>query len=431
MSSTPDQPGPPVRNDAYAVLRNPNLARYLFGRFVATAGHQMFAMAVGWEIFERTHSALALGLVGLTLIVPMFLFTLPAGHLADNHSRKRIVIITVAIIAAANIGLSLISYHQAPVPWIYVCLFVASSARTFMGAAMASFLPQLVERQHFNRAVTWNTGLFHLSSIIGPILGGVLIGASGHQAWPIYAINTLAALFFCVMLAGVHVKVSAALKQKMTFQNLLTGFNFVFSTRIVLGIITLDMFAVLLGGSTALLPVFAKEILHVGPRALGLLQSALPLGAVLCSFYLAHRPPLQKAGRSLLWAVVSFGIATIAFGVSKWFWFSFAMLFACGLADNVSVVVRHTLVQMLTPDEKRGRVSAVNNLFIGTSNELGEFESGSVAHLLGPVMGNTIAVGAMLSVVVGGVGTIAVVGAVALLFPEIRRFGRIDFVVKS
>ena len=417
---------PPASTDPYDVLRNPNLLRYLLGRLISSTGHQMFTMAVGWEIFERTHSAMALGLVGLTLIVPMFLFTLPAGHYADNHSRKHIIIIGVVIIAMTNIALGFISKTQAAVPLMYLCLFFASSARTFMAAAMASFMPQLVERRDFSRAVTWNTGLFHFSSILGPVIGGVLIGVFRHQAWPIYAINAVAALTFCVLLGTIRIKAVVPLKEKLTFQNLLTGFNFVFSTRIIVGIITLDMFAVLLGGSTALLPVFAKEILHVGPRELGLLQAALPLGAVLCSLYLAHRRPLQKAGPALLWAVACFGIATIAFGFSQWFWFSFAMLLVCGLADNVSVVVRHTLVQMLTPDEKRGRVSAVNNLFIGTSNELGEFESGSVAHLLGPAIGNTLAMGAMLSVVTGGVGTILVVGVVAFAWPEIRRYGRLD-----
>jgi MFS family permease len=176
------------------------------------------------------------------------------------------------------------------------------------------------------------------------------------------------------------------------------------------------MFAVLLGGATALLPVYAKDILHVGPRGLGILQAALPLGSLLCALILAHRPPLEKAGRALLAAVGFFGVATIGFGLSHWFWFSFLMLFLCGFVDNVSVVVRHTLVQLLTPDEKRGRVSAVNSLFIGTSNELGGFESGFVAHLMGPVF----------SVVSGGVGTILVVVAVALIWPQIRKYGRLD-----
>ena len=199
-----------------------------------------------------------------------------------------------------------------------------------------------------------------------------------------------------------------------------------FTNRIILGIITLDMFAVLLGGATALLPVYAKEILHIGPRGLGLLQAALPMGAVACTLFLTHRAPIQRAGRSLLWAVTAFGLATIGFGFSHWFWLSFLMLFLCGLSDNVSVVVRHTLVQLLTPNEKRGRVSAVNNLFIGTSNELGEFESGTVAHLFGPMLGNTIAYGALVSVVSGGVGTILVVLGVAWIWPEIRRYGKLD-----
>jgi len=425
MSSSPDNP-PADDVGPYALLRDRNLLRYLAGRFIATVGHQMFTMALGWEIYKRTESPFALGLVGLTLIVPMFLLTLPAGHYADNHSRKQIIAMTVALVGVLNIALCLISWNEAPVHLMYVCLLVLSASRTFLGAAMASFLPQLVERKHFSRAVTWNSGLFHLSSIIGPTLAGLIITFAGQHAWPVYAINCAAALTFCVLLGTVRVPHVVPAKDKMTVQSLLTGFRFVFSNRIVSGILTLDMFAVLLGGSTALLPVFAKEILRVGPSQLGLLQSALPLGALTCSLYLAHRRPLQKAGPALLWAVVCFGLATIGFGLSPWYWVSFAMLFACGLADNISVVVRHTLVQMLTPDEKRGRVSAVNNLFINTSNELGEFESGTVAHLLGPSIGNTVAMGAMLSVVTGGLGTIAVVGVIGWLWPEIRRFGRLD-----
>ncbi|HLP77645.1 MAG TPA: MFS transporter, partial [Candidatus Paceibacterota bacterium] len=188
----------------------------------------------------------------------------------------------------------------------------------------------------------------------------------------------------------------------------------------------LDLFAVLLGGATALLPIFAKDILHTGPNGLGWLRTAMPIGAVLCTLIIAHRPPLQKAGRAMLWSVAIFGLATVAFGFSKWFGLSFAALFACGAVDNVSVIVRQTLVQVLTPDEKRGRVSAVNSLFIGTSNELGEFESGMVAHLFGPAMGNSIATGTIVSVVSGGIGTILVVIAVALIWPEIRKYGRLD-----
>jgi len=220
-----------------------------------------------------------------------------------------------------------------------------------------------------------------------------------------------------------HVEVA---REKTTLKTMLTGFSFVFTNRIILGVITLDMFAVLLGGATALLPIYAKEILSVGPSGLGLLQAALPFGAIVCAFILTHRPPMQKAGRSLLWAVTLFGLATIGFGLSHWFWLSFLLLFTCGAADNVSVVVRHTLVQLLTPNEKRGRVSAVNNLFIGTSNEMGEFESGTVAQWFGPTLGNSIAFGAMVSVVSGGVGTLLVVLGIAWFWPEIRKYGRLD-----
>jgi hypothetical protein len=217
-----------------------------------------------------------------------------------------------------------------------------------------------------------------------------------------------------------------AAKEKTSLANLVAGFRFVFHNRIIFGTITLDLFAVLLGGATALLPVYAKDILHVGPRGLGFLQAAMPLGAVLCALIIAHRPPLKRAGRALLWAVAAFGIGIIVFGFSRWFWLSFVSLLVCGAVDNVSVVVRHTLVQLLAPDEKRGRVSAVNSLFIGTSNELGGFESGAVAHWFGPALGNSIAAGALVSVVSGGVGTILVVLAVALIWPEIRRYGRLD-----
>jgi MFS family permease len=217
-----------------------------------------------------------------------------------------------------------------------------------------------------------------------------------------------------------------AAKEEMTLRSLVVGFRFVFASPVIIGTITLDLFAVLFGGATALLPVYAKEILNSGATVLGLLQAALPLGSLLCALVLAHRPPLEKAGRALLWAVAGFGIATIVFGLSRWFWLSFGALFVCGFLDNVSVVVRHTLVQMLTPDEKRGRVSAVNSLFIGTSNELGGFESGAVAQWFGPAIGNTIATGAVISAVSGGVGTILVVIAVAAFWPQIRRYGRLD-----
>ena len=402
-------------SDPYAVLRNRDFVLYLIGRLVASFGQQMLTVAVGWELYERTHSALALGLVGLTQMIPMVLCTLPAGHVADNYERKRIVIAMISVVALTSLGLTFISALHAPVLWIYMCLFVTGIARTFLWPASSAFLPHLVPRSLFPRAVTWNSGTFHLSSVAGPAAGGALIAVT-HSAATVYALNTVAALVCLILVCFIRVRHVVAMKEKMTAANLIEGFRFVVANRIIFGTITLDMFAVLLGGATALLPVYAKDILRAGPSGLGLLQAAMPMGAVVCALVIAHRPPLEKAGRAMLWAVALFGVATIGFGFSKWFWVSFAMLFVCGAVDNVSVVVRHTLVQMLTPDEKRGRVSAVNSLFIGTSNELGGFESGTVAHWLGPVF----------SVVSGGVGTILVVMAVAWLWPQIRNYGRLD-----
>ncbi len=408
-----------ANRDPYAVLRNRDLLLYLIGRFVASFGQQMLTVAVGWELYERTHSAYNLGLVGLTQMAPMILFTLPAGHLADNHERKRIILVTTFLSACASVGLTLVSAYKAPVGWTYFCLFIAGVARTFLWPASAAFLPNLVPRQDFSKAVTWSSGSFQLSSVAGPALSGAIIALNEAAAAPaaaVYALNAFAALVCLVLMFLIHRKSIGANREPMTLRTLGVGFRFVFDSPIILGTITLDLFAVLLGGATALLPVYAKDILHSGPRGLGLLQAALPAGSLLCALILAHRPPMQKAGRTLLWAVAGFGVATIVFGVSASFWLSFAMLFACGLLDNISVVVRHTLVQLLTPDDKRGRVSAVNSLFIGTSNELGGFESGMVASWFGPVF----------SVVSGGAGTLIVVAAVALIWPQIRKYGRLD-----
>ncbi len=424
----PDTPSsPPVAppHDPYAVLRNRDYLLYLIGRLVAVLGQQMVVVAVGWELYERTHSAMALGLVGLTQMLPMILGTLPAGHVADNYPRKQIIAVTTGILALASLGLTLISAFQAPVFWIYVCLFVMGMARTFLWPASSSFVPHLVPRHLFSRAVTWNSSTFRLSSVAGPAVGGAIIAAT-ESAVPAYAFNILAALTYLTMILAIRRKHEVAVREPMTLTSLGAGFQFVFASPVLFATITLDLFAVLLGGATALLPLYAKEILEASPRVLGLLQAAMPAGAMMCALFLAHRPPLEKAGRAMLWAVTGFGLATIGFGCSRWFYVSFALLVFCGVLDNISVVVRHTLVQLLTPDDKRGRVTAVNSLFIGTSNELGGFRAGTVAHWFGPALGNSIAFGAVVSVVSGGVGTILAVLAVAWLWPELRRYGRLD-----
>jgi MFS family permease len=401
--------------DPYAILRNRDLVHYLVGRFAANLGQQMLMGAVGWEVYELTHSSLALGIVSLTQMLPMLLFTLPAGHVADNFNRKKVILLMLLLDAVSSLGLALVPARASAVVWMYLCLLGLGTARSFLWPASSAFLPQLVSRQQFSTAATWNSAGFQLSAVAGPALGGALISMSG-KAGLVYSINVAACLICLGMMSRIRAEHKVAAREPMTLQSLIAGFRFVFDTRIILGTITLDMFAVLLGGATALLPVYAKDILNAGPARLGLLQAALPLGSLLCALYMAHRRPLQKAGPALLWAVTAFGVATIGFGLSHWFWVSFLMLFICGAVDSVSVVVRHTLVQLLTPDEKRGRVSAVNSLFIGTSNELGGFESCGLAALFGPVF----------SVVFGGFGTIAVVAVVALVWPEIRKYGRLD-----
>ena len=432
--SPEDSPAPPEKTGSghrYAIFQNRDFSRYIVGRLLSVIGQQMFTIAVLWEVYQRTGSALALGLVGLMQMIPMFLFTLPAGHVADNYDRKRIVVLTTAVMGAASLAVAVVSWRHAPVSWIYFSLFIYSTGNTFMRAANAALLPGLVSRREFSRAVNWNGGTFQLSCIIGRIIAGALIAwlAACHSIAPaawVYVINMLTSAIFCVLDGMIRARQEVHRKEPLSIPNLLTGFKFVYESKIILGLITLDMFAVFLGGATALLPIYAEDILRVGPTGLGFLSAALPAGSVLCAFVMNYLPPMQKAGRSMLWAVTLFGAATIAFGFSTWFWLSLLMLFICGAADNVSVVVRHTLVQMLTPDDKRGRVSAVNNLFIGTSNELGEFESGTVAQIFGPMIGNTIVTGAVISVVSGGCGTVLTVIAVAWIWPEIRKYGRLD-----
>lgn len=436
-------PPPPKTADEhpYAVLKNRDFFRYLIGRFVASLGQQMLVVAIDWELYERTHSALPLAFVGLSLMIPMILCTIPAGHIADTFNRKKIILAMTLVLALASVGLTLISYFAAPVFWIYVCLFVIGAARTFLWPASAAFVTSLIPRKQFARAVTFNSGTFQFSCVVGPAACGMVIALAHQTAWAVYALNALASLACFTLvwpISHIH-KVKPA--EPVSFKSLVEGFRFVYQNKIILGTITLDLFAVLLGGAVTILPIYAKDIFHGGPADLGWLRNAMAIGAVICTFVMAHRAPLQKAGQAMLWSVAIFGVATIVFGIANkncfgdflglthsfWFWFTFGMLALAGAVDNVSVVVRQTLVQILTPDEKRGRVSAVNSLFIGTSNELGGFRSGLVAWLFASptFLGDAAATGAIVSTVTGGIGTILVVLAVAWIWPEIRKYGKL------
>jgi len=403
------------QHDAYAVFRLPAYRRYFAGNMILILGWQMQKVAIGWEIYERTHSAMYLGYAGLVQFAPQVLFMLIAGHITDSFNRKLVFMAALAFNATAALGLAINSLHGGSIFFLYGCLCLYGTSRSFIMPSRAAFLPGIVPLEIFSTAVSWNSSGFEISSMAGPAIGGLLIAAFQSPTL-VYAINAIGQLTFVMLLGGITYKNVRNERQPMTLQALSAGFRFVWKAKVVLSAMTLDMFGVLLGGATAMMPIYAKDILHVGPRGLGWLMSAPSLGAFSMALLQAHRGPLKKAGRTLLFAVAGFGIVTIVFGISKNFWLSMLMLYILGSCDNISVVVRSTLVQVLTPDVMRGRVSALNSLFIGTSNELGAFESGLVANFLGPVF----------SVVSGGVGTLLIVLGIAGLSPKLRRYGRLD-----
>ncbi|MCI0387872.1 MAG: MFS transporter [Acidobacteria bacterium] len=407
-----------AKRDAYAALRVRDFRWFLLGHLISVLGGQMQTTAVGWQLYEMTNSDLALGMVGLVQIVPMLGFALPAGQVADRYDRRKTLMSATTLAMLATSGLAAVSMLAgANVPLIYACLFLNGLARAFQGPARSSLMPQLVPRQTFRNAVSWNVSGFELSSMIGPALAGWLIYLLGGVT-PVYVFAGLGSVIYFVMLATLTKRSYAAESRvsQTDLKTLVAGFKYVWNTKLLLAAMSLDMFAVLFGGAVALLPVYAKDILRVGPAGFGALQAAPSLGAITMALVTTHLPPFERAGRTLLWAVAGFGLATIVFGLSGNFWLSLGMLFLTGAFDNISVVVRQTLATILTPDEMRGRVSSVNGMFISASNELGRFESGTVAALFGPIF----------SVVSGGVGTLIVVVMVALSSPQLRLFGRLD-----
>lgn len=405
----------PGRHDPYRALRIPGFRRYLTGHLIGTFGFQMQGVAVGWELYERTRSALALGLVGLAQVIPLILFFLPAGHLVDRFDRRRVLMVALGGMALGAAGLAAVSVRQGPVPLVYAFLFLTGTARSLYGPARSALLPEIVPPGSFQSAVAWSTGGWQTAEVLGPAVGGALLALTGNPAL-IYLAHAALSLMFVALLFGVRLEVPIRPVMRASLDSLLDGARYVLRSRILLAAITLDLFAVLFGGAVALFPVYAKDILHVGPAGLGWLLAAQAIGAVLTTLALAHRPPLRRAGPALLRAVALFGIATVVFGLSRSFVLSLAALATAGAADSVSVVIRMTLAQLGTPNELRGRVSAVNSLFIGTSNELGHFESGALASLIGPVA----------AVVAGGLGTLVVVGVVTKQWPELRAMGEIE-----
>ena len=402
-------------HDPYAPLRFRDYRLLLTGRFISTFANEMLTFAISWELWLRTHSAIALGMVGLVQVIPVLLLSLPAGHVADQYNRRRIVFITELAIALCVIGLAWLSFTKGSLVLIYVCLLGIGIARAFNDPASSTLVPETIPPELFSRAMTWGSGVWHFASIAGPALAGLLVGFFNSVTF-IYVFDAAAALTYCVLISFIRGRQLALAEKSATLESVLERLRFMRRTKVILAAITLDMFAVLFGGAVALLPIYATDILKVGAQGLGIMRAAPSVGALLMAIILAYLPPMKNAGRTLFFAVAGFGVATIIFGLSTWFWLSVLMLAALGGLDNISVVIRGTLLLTQTPDEMRGRVSAVNSIFIGVSNELGGFESGFAAALFGPI----------IAVVAGGIGTILVVLAVARIFPEMGQLKTLD-----
>jgi MFS family permease len=416
-------------HDPYAALRHRDYRLLLSGTVLAGLGSEVQATAVGWEVFEKTGRNDMIGYVGLVQVLPVLLFSLPAGQAADRYSRKALLVGALGLLVLASLGLAARSFFAESTIWlVYPCLVLAGVGRAFSAPARWSLVPAVVPSQHLANAVTWNSSGWQIAFAAGPSLGGLAIAYLGGPP-AAYLIAASCALVTAGLIASLRPQAPPRPIEGRSLASLLAGAKFIWRTKLILATITLDLFAVLFGGAIALLPAFSKDVLRVGPVGFGWLRAAPALGAISLAVVLAHRPPLRRAGRTLLWAVGGFGAATIVFGLSQNFVLSFAMLAVTGALDNISVVVRGTLVQVLTPDAMRGRVSAVNAVFIDSSNRLGDFESGMTAQWFGrfaPPGAEPRAFGPVASVVFGGVCTIFVVLMVAARWPQVLRLGALQ-----
>ena len=406
--------------DAYAALRIPNFRRYIIALFTLTVGLQIQGTVVGWQIYDLTRDPLALGLVGLAEALPAISMSLFAGHVADSHDRRRIALCALAVLVLCSVGLWMLA---GPAPFgtalatrsrvhaIYAVIVVSGLARAFLQPARQALSAELVPRALFSNSVTWRSGSWQLAAVLGPAVGGLLYAIGGTATG--YAVDVGLMIIATLMMATVRHRspVRDVTQRDPIGVSLTSGLRFVFGEPVLLSALTLDLFSVLFGGATALLPVFAAEILHTGPAGLGLLRASPAVGAVITSVALAKWPPFKRTGPALLIAVAGFGLCTIGFGLSRSLVLSVAFLAAGGAFDMVSVVIRSLMLQLRTPEGMLGRVSSVNQIFIGSSNEIGAFESGMAAKLLGTVP----------SVVMGGVATLAIVGVVAWRVPMLRR----------
>jgi len=404
-------------------LRVPAFRRLLVGRVLGVLGRQILSVSVGWQVYDRTRSAWALGLIGLIQVLPVVALVVPAGMAADRFDRRRIAVITQVALALLGLAMVEVTRSGSPIGWVFPVLLGCGCVTAFSAPAISSITPNLVPPAAFVQANAWNATTFELSAIAGPAVAGALLAWSGPAL--AYGCVTAFALAFAVTLVGLpEIRAAEAAGGDADGGGVIrdrraeirAGFEFVRRSRFLLPAITLDLFAVLFGGVTALLPIFARDILQVGPTGLGWMRAAPSVGALSMALVTTRLPPFRRPGRALMVAVMGFGAATIAFAFSRSFGWSLACLFLTGLFDNVSVVIRQTIMQVVTPDALRGRVGAVHFVFIGLSNELGAFESGVTAALLGPIG----------SVLVGGVATFVVVAVVMKKWPELWPLGPLD-----
>jgi MFS family permease len=408
---------PPVLQveDARAAFRYPAFMKFQLARFFIVVATEMQAVAVGWQVYEITKRPLDLGLVGLAQFLPGMLLFLVSGHAADRFNRRNVLILCDVGFAACFALLIGITLRGAVsiIP-IFAILVLLGVVRAFNGPVSRAMLPHLVPPEHFAGSVAWASSFFQAATILGPILGG-LIYAWARGPVAVYACALVGGVIATVLSLQLPEQEKARARPVASFSNVFEGFRYIWREKVILGAISLDLFAVLLGGAVALLPVYAREVLNAGPWALGILRSAPGVGAGIMAIAIAHRPLKNRAGATMLWCVAAFGLCTIIFGVSRSFAISLLALFFVGASDMVSVIVRATLIQVKTPDEMRGRVNAVDMVFIGASNELGQFESGITAQWFGAVP----------AVILGGIGAIVVTGLWAWMFPQLRRVNQL------
>ncbi|HMC58371.1 MAG TPA: MFS transporter [Candidatus Solibacter sp.] len=398
-----------------------NFRYYMTARFLVTASSEMQGVAVAWQVYGLTGRALDLGLVGLAQFLPGVLLFLAAGQTADRVSRQRILQSCYGAFSVVSFLLLLLTLRGVASAWpIYAALLLNGVVRAFNGPASQAFLPLMVPQEHFPNAVAWGSSIFQGAMILGPVAGGLLYGFTGSPT-AVYSSAAAAYLMGLALISAIRVKLAQRPRGAAGLGVVLEGLRYIWREKLVLGAISLDLFAVLLGGAVALLPIYARDILKVGAAGLGILRSGPGIGAVTMAIVVAHWPLKRHAGAAMLWCVAGFGVFTVVFGLSRNIALSMAALILVGACDMVSVIVRHTMVQLATPDEMRGRVSAVNMIFIGASNEVGQFESGLTAQWFGTVP----------AVVIGGIGTIVVVALWAWLFPALRQVNALTPAAKT